>query len=206
MNTTDRGEDAGAGLHEAALNAAWLQWVHDNDVVKMDRDASLRNAIKVYLQRSRAHPAPVSAASDDFGAATLRAAVRSILLGPPYREYNVDERADQIVALITAKPAPASARGGEADVYDDAMAHIVDGHIVIRLPVSTLALESVVPRELLDENLKPRYPVIDVDAFAKEFVRALNREDEVGETAIHRLLDEAYSDAVDNGAEGLKYE
>lgn len=76
-------------------------------------------------------------------------------------------------------------------------------HIVIRIPISVLAEEYIVPSDLLDENYKPRVLVTDLAAFAKDFVSELNREEEDGSTPITELLDAAFSKAVDNGAQGI---
>jgi hypothetical protein len=84
-----------------------------------------------------------------------------------------------------------------------ATAEIKRGHIVIRIPVEVLAEEYVIPADLLDEDFKPRVKVTDLNLFARDFVDAMNREAEDGSTPITDLLDDAYSHAVDNGAQGI---
>lgn len=83
-------------------------------------------------------------------------------------------------------------------------AKIVGDKIVIELPIETLALESVLPDSLMDENFNPRYEVTDAHAFAKDFVAELNREEEDGTTPIHAMFDRAFDEAVENGADGIE--
>lgn len=40
--------------------------------------------------------------------------------------------------------------------------------------------------------------------FAKEVVRELNSEDEEGTTAIHKMFDAAFIEAIEQGAEGVE--
>lgn len=84
----------------------------------------------------------------------------------------------------------------------DAEAVIEDGVIIIRLPIANLhiAVEGMWAAGASDV----RYKVTNADVFAKEFVRALNRESEDGTTLIHTCFDEAALDAIDEGAEGIE--
>jgi len=44
------------------------------------------------------------------------------------------------------------------------------------------------------------------DVFVGEILRELNDESEGGSTAVHRMLDDAASQAIENGAEGAEYD
>lgn len=78
---------------------------------------------------------------------------------------------------------------------------IEDGAIVIR--VSLDALPAVLEGAWAMRKLDIRYEITNPLEFAKEVVRALNREDEQGTTDIHNLFDQAFLDAIEAGAEGI---
>jgi hypothetical protein len=81
-----------------------------------------------------------------------------------------------------------------------ARAVIEEGVIVIRLPLKHL---DMVLKGCDDfEEAKVTSP----KKFGKEVVRYLNNEDEVGTNAIHRMFDEAFREAIENGAEGVRTE
>ena len=44
--------------------------------------------------------------------------------------------------------------------------------------------------------------IVDADAFGKDLVFELNREEEDGTTPVYLLFDKAIQDAADNGAQG----
>lgn len=46
--------------------------------------------------------------------------------------------------------------------------------------------------------------VVDADAFAKEVLIILHREEEDGTTMVHEMLDKAVEMAIENGAEGIR--
>lgn len=48
--------------------------------------------------------------------------------------------------------------------------------------------------------------ITDPGEFIKEFVQALEDEEEDGSTLIHRVFDQAVTNAIDNGALGVRYE
>lgn len=79
---------------------------------------------------------------------------------------------------------------------------IKDGQIVISVPVKNLP--TIVEGMFAVRNREPDYKVSGATSFAKEVVRALNREDEEGTTPIHRMFDAAFDDAVEQGASGIK--
>jgi hypothetical protein len=84
----------------------------------------------------------------------------------------------------------------------DSEAYIKRGAIVIRLPVKNLplAIEGMWAAGYSDV----RYKITDTEAFAAEFVHALNREAEDGTTLIHKCFDAAALEAIDQGAEGVE--
>ena len=84
------------------------------------------------------------------------------------------------------------------------LASIEGDDIIIRFPVSGLvtALEYM-PNPPFNFDEEPRFT--DLPAFAKEFVRELNREAEDGTTLVHIALDAALTRAVENGAEGVEF-
>jgi hypothetical protein len=91
----------------------------------------------------------------------------------------------------------------------DADATLEDGVIVIRLHLDTMAHAAAgCPAfERFDEKSE-RFlaPVItDKDAFAIDFIRALNKESEDGSTMITNMFDEAFVAAADQGADGIVF-
>ena len=82
-------------------------------------------------------------------------------------------------------------------------ASIEDGFMVIRIPIEVLPQ---VVRGGCDSlnGIEPRMYVTDPMAFAKEIVRELNREDEIGTTRVHKMFDGAIVEAFNQGAEGIE--
>lgn len=79
---------------------------------------------------------------------------------------------------------------------------IKGGYIVIRVPISALP---VAYQAGIDSGfIEPRYRITNAKAFAKDVVRALNDEEEDGTTPIHRLMDKACEEAIEQGAEGVE--
>lgn len=85
----------------------------------------------------------------------------------------------------------------------DAKARIEQGggEIVIRLSIDALprALEGACVLGYIDGD----WIVTDKDTLAKEIVYALNDEDEVGTTPVHRLFDQAFNATLERGGEGI---
>lgn len=104
--------------------------------------------------------------------------------------------AERALSLPEARP------GAVEEKSNEAVAVIENGAITITLLVKKLpiAIECMWAAGYSDI----RYKVTDADVFAKEFVRALNRESEDGTTAIHKLFDAAALEAIDQGAEGIE--
>jgi hypothetical protein len=83
-------------------------------------------------------------------------------------------------------------------------AQIKGKFITIKIPISVLSEEYVIPGELLDDDFKPKFKVSNLKEFARDFVAELNREAEDGSTPITDLLDNAYLCAVENGSLGIE--
>jgi hypothetical protein len=82
-----------------------------------------------------------------------------------------------------------------------AEAVIEDECIVIRLPIENIPI-AVGGAVYL--GLMAPAEILDAKAFALSVVEALNAEDEEGTTAIHQMFDQAFDDAIEGGAEGVK--
>ena len=79
---------------------------------------------------------------------------------------------------------------------------IEDGVIIIRLPIKNLP--AVVEGSWAAGGMDTRYKVTDPEAFAKELVSELDREDDIGTTRIHKMFDRAIDEAINQGAEGIE--
>jgi hypothetical protein len=83
------------------------------------------------------------------------------------------------------------------------LAQIIDGHLVIKLDLKTLCFAAV--RGPYFENEECKEPkVTDEKVFAEAIVHELNAEAEDGTTLVHRMLDQAAENAVEQGAEGIE--
>lgn len=85
-----------------------------------------------------------------------------------------------------------------------AEAFIKDGDIVIRLPIEIIAHAH--SAGVAAGAIAPGSRITDARLFAPEVVAALNAEDDNGGTAIHRLFDTAFTEAIEQGAEGVEYD
>lgn len=84
-------------------------------------------------------------------------------------------------------------------------ARIVDGELVIKLKVSTLAHAARHSEYFFRcEEDGTTLKITDEAAFAESVVSALNREEEDGSTPITRLLDEATEWASEQGLDGIE--
>jgi hypothetical protein len=79
---------------------------------------------------------------------------------------------------------------------------IEDGVIIIRLPVANLP--AVVEGSWASGAMDVRYKVTVPEDFAKDLVRELNEENEIGTTPIHKMFDAAIDKAIEWGAEGIE--
>lgn len=77
-------------------------------------------------------------------------------------------------------------------------AAIEGDEIVIRFVIPFLPL-------IFDGSpLGPEFKVTDPNAFARDVVSELNREEEDGTTPVHRMFDAVLTEAVEQGAEGVE--
>jgi hypothetical protein len=81
------------------------------------------------------------------------------------------------------------------------MAKIEGTEIVIRIPLAALPNAASVAWD--DAYGEHDIAVVDLEAFAKDFVLELVREEEDGTTLVHLMLDKAAVKAAENGAFGL---
>lgn len=79
---------------------------------------------------------------------------------------------------------------------------IKDGKIVISIKVADLP--AAIEGGFLCGAFETRWKITNADAFAKHLVRELNHEDEEGTTRVHRMLDGAALEAIEQGAQGIE--
>ncbi len=93
----------------------------------------------------------------------------------------------------------------EGCVRFEAEPAIVDGDLVIRVSVGTLAHAALHSDHFFAcaEQGTP-LKITNEDEFAKSVVRALNREGEDGSTPITRMLDRAFEWVSEQGEEGIE--
>lgn len=86
-----------------------------------------------------------------------------------------------------------------------AQAKIIDGQIVISIDID--ALPTIVSGSIAAGDgpmADYLYKVTDPAAFAEEVKTALNDESEIGTTLVHQMFDQAFANAIDQGAEGVE--
>ena len=76
---------------------------------------------------------------------------------------------------------------------------IVDEEVRIRIGIDVLAW-SAEHNDAYYDAVKYQLKVLDGAGFAKDVLLELEREEEDGTTAVHRLLDKAINAAIDNGS------
>lgn len=79
---------------------------------------------------------------------------------------------------------------------------IQNGQLIISIGIDTLCEAISVGRNYGMNEIV----ITDNDIFAAEILQELNDESEDGSTAVHGLLDDAATRAIDNGAEGADYD
>jgi len=92
--------------------------------------------------------------------------------------------------------------GHEGECVKSAEAFIAGGVIQIRIPVDYLPV--IVDGAWAAGGMNTRWLVTDAKTFAQGVCTALNQEDEVGTTAIHRMFDKAFLEAIEQGTEGIE--
>lgn len=83
-----------------------------------------------------------------------------------------------------------------------ARAVIENKAIVIRVPLDTLT--AIVTGSWASGAINIRMKITNVDEFAADLVRELNRETETGTTPVHRMFDAAIEASVEQGAFGIE--
>jgi hypothetical protein len=73
--------------------------------------------------------------------------------------------------------------------------------LVIRVPLKNL--QTAIDGAWALNALPARYKITNLDEFARDLVGELNSEDEQGTTRIHKMLDAAVLEAIDQGAFGI---
>jgi hypothetical protein len=80
--------------------------------------------------------------------------------------------------------------------------YIMDGKLVISIGIDTLAWAA---KKRNNGPIPNRFRVTDKTEWAKDVSRAIEYEDEAGNTMLHEMLDHAMRDAMDRGSCGLSY-
>lgn len=91
----------------------------------------------------------------------------------------------------------------------DTICQIEGEDLVIRVRLEALATaaEIILPERLGIDPLRERpVKVTDATVWANEIVYALLQENEIGETRITKMLDDAFEHALEYGAEGIEVE
>ena len=87
--------------------------------------------------------------------------------------------------------------------------HIIDGQLVVRIGVETLAWASdhsdfSTPYDDKVGDFVPKWKVIDQLEFAKDVARELRREEEDGSSLLTNVLDKAIEAAIEQGSLGIE--
>lgn len=77
------------------------------------------------------------------------------------------------------------------------------GELRITIGISTLCF-AVTRGDAWGNHGLTAFKVTDEEAFAEGILRELRREDETGATMVHRMLDAAAKQAVEQGSEGIE--
>jgi hypothetical protein len=84
--------------------------------------------------------------------------------------------------------------------------HIESNQLIITIGISTLAY--AYEHSELADSLKEQfcaYRVTNERVFAREVMRAMKAEDEVGNSILNKMFDKAIEDAIGDGCEGVEY-
>lgn len=87
-------------------------------------------------------------------------------------------------------------------------AELKDGAVQIEIGQHTLSFAAEHhPGFYTDEDPEenPLFRVIDSEAFSKDVLNELNRENEVGDSLLTEMLDKAIERAIENGSEGVLF-
>ena len=81
---------------------------------------------------------------------------------------------------------------------------IVGGSLTISIGVSTLC-HALKHGPAFESDASGEPEITDEDTFVREVARALERDEEDGTNRIHRMLDAAAEEAIQDGAEGVRF-
>lgn len=81
---------------------------------------------------------------------------------------------------------------------------IEDGSLVIRISAEYLAHAAKTHHDYEAEDGDTLVTITDLNSFAKEVAAGLESESDDGTTLIHVMLDDAISNAIENGADGVE--
>lgn len=81
---------------------------------------------------------------------------------------------------------------------------IHDDEIVIRIGIGVLARAAENHPDFWEPDQPPKIEIIDEREFAVDVANELSREDEIGASAISRMIDQAIVDAYENGSTACK--
>lgn len=81
--------------------------------------------------------------------------------------------------------------------------HILDGRLFFEIGIDTLAFCAQQDTNNGQTAIGENWVVVDQAEFAKDVVKELNKEDEVGESMLTALLDDAIRHAAENGSAGI---
>ena len=97
------------------------------------------------------------------------------------------------------QPPLADAAGSDKEPL---MCEVTGGRLVMSIGIDTLAWAST---KRNGGTLPYRFRVVNKREFAADVGRAITHENEIGDTMLNRMLDEAIQKAADNGSTGLSY-
>lgn len=78
-------------------------------------------------------------------------------------------------------------------------AKMKDGVISISVGVEHLI-------KISEPKVRGEFTVVNMNEFAKDILSSLESEDDDGTTLMHKMFDEAITNAIDNGSENVEYD
>lgn len=81
---------------------------------------------------------------------------------------------------------------------------IIDDKLVISIGISTLLHAITFREDLFPDEETPKIKIVDENIFAKDVLFELQNEEEDGTTLVHKMFDEAGTNAMEQGSEGIE--
>lgn len=194
--------------NDDALRKAWADGVSVAAIARMNRCSIGDVSVRVH-ELAVPEPGPSAAAAADAsggagggerrerGAGGSGGGGSNSVHSPLHRgggtSVSVATNGDGTMSDMETAAAPA-----EAETEALGKARIIDGNIVISVPVAALA------RIVEEGPYGGEYRVTDPAVFASGLVDAINDEDEEGTTYVHRLFDDSVNDAIEAAAAGIE--